>query len=883
MSNICFALILSSSREQKQIDNWVVTCNGGSLLSIKVKLSIIISIIVTAILLLNNTMNYLSNRDLLISAQEMQMAMVSKEIRIAIEHSSTGKKYVEDAIGSELRVASVAAENALDPDIDKVTNAQLVQVAKRIGVSDITLFKRMPDGDIVGLKSSDPKEVNLSTKDWGYWFDAMNQLFDRKPVTVKEGQILQNYWSGPIDISSSDPSHVNKWGYYYDGSTNYIINPYVKDEFIMRFEGAAGPNAILDKTLRDNKSLLEVAGINPDAFGKPTKYTERNGSKYVELGDRDILFGSYKYDNKVVDVPDVQNAIQTGKTVSYEAEINGTHVLKTFLPVPGDDTQKPYVIALVTDYGAIQSTLQQQMLRNIIISLAVLLLSVLVCYLFAGFLVRPVHLILEKVNEIAKGNFGKVVAIKRKDELGVLADRVDVMSKNLQIYTKELQDKTAENLIQANHDSLTGLPNRRYFRDILGKALQEAEQRQDHLAVMFIDLDRFKNINDILGHSVGDVFLQQVAARLGERLPAGGTISRHGGDEFTLILPKVSDVLEAEKVALGIIEAMTAPYHLLGHELFSSISVGISMFPTDGNDIDTLIRNADMAMFHAKEHGGNNFKVFNSKLKDRAHERMVLESKLRKAIERNELQLNYQPKLDLATNRMTGMETLVRWNNPDLGFISPGVFIPVAEETGLIVEIGEWVLRTACAQNKAWQEAGYEPLRVAVNLSARQFVNHDLVQTVRDVLEETGLDPMWLELEITESILMQNTEEIIATLHAFKDMGIQIAIDDFGTGYSSLSYLKRFPIDSLKIDQSFVRDITEDLNDAEIATAIISLGHSLNLKVIAEGVETVAQQQFLASKRCDEMQGYLFSRPLGTFDFERLLQQRVDAGVMTKN
>ncbi|MGZ6507244.1 MAG: putative bifunctional diguanylate cyclase/phosphodiesterase, partial [Tumebacillaceae bacterium] len=373
-----------------------------------------------------------------------------------------------------------------------------------------------------------------------------------------------------------------------------------------------------------------------------------------------------------------------------------------------------------------------------------------------------------------------------------------------------------------------------------------------------------------------DVFLQQVAIRLADCLPDGGTISRHGGDEFTLILPHVGEMREAEEVAERIIETMTDPYHLLGHELFSSISIGISMYPDDGDDLDTLIKNADMAMFLAKEQGGNNYKIYNTKLNESAHERMVLETKLRKAIERGELQLNYQPKLDLATNRITGMETLVRWNNPDLGFISPGVFIPVAEETGLIVEIGEWVLRTACAQNKAWQDAGYAPLRVAVNLSARQFVNHDLVQTVRNVLQETGLDPNWLELEITESILMQNTEEIIATLHVFKQMGIQIAIDDFGTGYSSLSYLKRFPIDSLKIDQSFVRDITDDLNDAEIATAIISLGHSLNLKVIAEGVETTAQQNFLVGKLCDEMQGYLFSRPLTTGDFEKLLQRRAE-------
>ncbi|MGZ4163190.1 MAG: hypothetical protein ACXVDB_03435, partial [Tumebacillaceae bacterium] len=357
-------------------------------MSIKVKLSVIISIIVTAILLLNNTMNYLSNRGLLISAQELQMAMVSKEIRIAIEHSKYGSAYVENVIGQELRVASIAAQNALDPNIDNVTNAQLSKVAKQIGVSDITLFKRMPDGDIVGLKSSDPKEINLSTKDWGYWFDAMNQLFDHKAITVKEGQTLQNYWSGPIDISSSDPSHVNKWGYYYDGTTNYIINPYVKDEYIMRFEQAAGPNAILDKTRRDNKTLLEIAGINPDAFGKPPKYTERNGSKYVELGDRDVLFGTYQYDNKAVDVPKVKEAVQSGHTVSYDADLNGKHVIKTFMPVPGTATEKPYVIALVTDYSTIQNTLNQQLIRNVSISIGVLMLSVLVCYMFAGFLVR---------------------------------------------------------------------------------------------------------------------------------------------------------------------------------------------------------------------------------------------------------------------------------------------------------------------------------------------------------------------------------------------------------------------------------------------------------------------------------------------------------------
>jgi diguanylate cyclase (GGDEF)-like protein/PAS domain S-box-containing protein len=419
----------------------------------------------------------------------------------------------------------------------------------------------------------------------------------------------------------------------------------------------------------------------------------------------------------------------------------------------------------------------------------------------------------------------------------------------------------------AYHDALTNLPNRLLFKDRLTVALSHAQRDGSRLAVLFLDLDRFKIINDSLGHTVGDQLLQAVAARVAACVRDSDTVARLGGDEFTVLLPRLHESDDAAPVALKIIEAVRYPFHIEGREFFTTTSIGISLFPEDGVDAETLIKNADTAMYQAKELGRDNYQLFNAVVNAKALQRIALEHGLRKALAYDELEVHYQPIFDLRANRITGMEALLRWNHPTLGAIPPATFIPLAEATGVMIPIGTWALRDACRQAKRWHDAGYRTLSLAVNLSVTQLQQTDLAQRVQDILDETALPPHLLELEITESSAMQSPETSIRMLFELKKLGIRISLDDFGTGHSSLSYLKRFPIDTLKIDQSFVQDITTDPDTAAIVTAIIAMAHSLRLKVIAEGVEDTEQMNFLRRHGCDQMQGYLITPPVNAAAF----------------
>jgi diguanylate cyclase (GGDEF)-like protein/PAS domain S-box-containing protein len=419
----------------------------------------------------------------------------------------------------------------------------------------------------------------------------------------------------------------------------------------------------------------------------------------------------------------------------------------------------------------------------------------------------------------------------------------------------------------AYHDALTNLPNRLLFKDRLTVALSHAQRDGSHLAVLFLDLDRFKVINDSLGHNIGDQLLQAVSARVQACVRESDTVARLGGDEFTVLLPRLHRSEDAAPIAMKIIEAIRYPFHIEGREFFITTSIGISLFPEDGTDAETLIKNADTAMYQAKEVGRDNYQLFNAIVNAKALQRIALEHGLRRALANEEFQVHYQPIFDLRSGKVTGMEALLRWTHPQLGAIPPSTFIPLAEATGIMIPIGTWALREACRQAKAWHEAGHESLTLAVNLSVTQLQQADLVERVRQILAETRLPARLLELEITESSAMQSPETSIRTLYDLKKLGLRISLDDFGTGHSSLSYLKRFPIDTLKIDQSFVRDITEDPDTAAIVTAIIAMAHSLRLKVIAEGVEFTEQANFLRRHACDQMQGYLIKPPVAGPEF----------------
>ena len=426
---------------------------------------------------------------------------------------------------------------------------------------------------------------------------------------------------------------------------------------------------------------------------------------------------------------------------------------------------------------------------------------------------------------------------------------------------------------QANHDELTGLPNRNLLSNLIAQFALHAQRNRRELAVLFIDLDYFKFVNDSLGRSVGDRLLKTMAERLRRCVRAADTVARHGGDEFVVVLTDLVRSEDVSPVAQKIRESLSLPVLIDGQEFVISCSIGISIYPKDGIDAQTLLKNADAAMFRAKELGRNNAQFYTREMNARSLERMVMEKHLRRALENGELALHYQPQVDLANGRVNGMEALLRWRNPELGMVSPAVFIPLAEELGLIGPIFEWVLETACAQNQAWQQAGLPVLTLAVNLSPVQFRDRNLCACVDRIVRKTGMAPSCLELEVIESMLMHDVESAMQVMKELKQLGIKLAMDDFGTGFSSLSYLKRFPFDKLKIDISFVREITTDPESAAIARSIIAMGHNLNLCVIAEGVETAGQLAYLRSHGCDEMQGFFFSRPLPVAEFEALLRE----------
>jgi len=427
----------------------------------------------------------------------------------------------------------------------------------------------------------------------------------------------------------------------------------------------------------------------------------------------------------------------------------------------------------------------------------------------------------------------------------------------------------------ATHDTLTGLPNRSMFSQLLNHAIKTAHRYQRKFAILFIDLDRFKIINDTLGHDAGDQLLQEIATRLKQSLRTVDVVGRLGGDEFVILIEEVSESNHIATVAHKLLTGIMKPITLMGQENRITASIGISMYPKDALDEQSLMKNADIAMYMAKEEGKNNYQFYSADIQSKSLERLSIETNLRFALERNELSLHYQAKVDFKTDMITGVEALLRWQNPYLGSVTPTQFIPVAEETGLIVPIGRWVLKTACAQNVAWQKQGLPVVSIAVNLSLRQFIDNALLDDIRTALNDSGMAPNLLELEITESMVMHDPAHIISILAKIKSLGVRLAIDDFGTGYSSLAQIKHFPVDTLKVDRSFIRNIPQDAEDKAITEAIIAMGKTLSLTVVAEGVETEEQMNFLKEHSCDEMQGYYFSKPVAPEQFADLLREHI--------
>ena len=479
--------------------------------------------------------------------------------------------------------------------------------------------------------------------------------------------------------------------------------------------------------------------------------------------------------------------------------------------------------------------------------------------------------------EIGRGNLDIKSGLTSIDEIGTLATAFEAMAGSLRKSDEQIR-------YVAYHDTLTGLPNRAMFQEYLNHVIAHAHRNRKQFSLLFLDVDDFKRINDTLGHETGDLLLQEVTERLSNCLRdtdyvarLGGFdepdefLARLGGDEFIILLPDISDQHAPGALAHRLIEALSQPFFMSEHEFYVSASIGITLYPVDGEEGAELIKNADIAMYHAKEQGKNNYQYYLESMNALAHERLSLEHKLRRALENNELCLHYQPQVEAASGRIVGVEALLRWFDPDQGLIPPDVFIPVAENSGLILPIGEWVINEACRQNKAWQKAGLEKIVVSVNISGIQFARQNVPEVIEAALQKSRLLPAFLETEITESVIMDQPERAVEQLSAIKDLGISIALDDFGTGYSSFSYLHRFPIDTLKIDRSFISDICKKTEHAEIVAAIIAMSHILKLRVVAEGIEDEDQLDLLVARDCDIIQGYLFSRPLPAEEVTQLL------------
>ena len=513
---------------------------------------------------------------------------------------------------------------------------------------------------------------------------------------------------------------------------------------------------------------------------------------------------------------------------------------------------------------------------TLITSVAMLALIAFLMWILRRLLINPIRQLSLAAREIGRGQVLVPINVHSDDEIGDLAKTFKQMGRNLAHYNEQVH-------YIAYHDSLTGLPNRLMFKDYLKRAIAEAKRSQQELALLFLDLDNFKRINDTLGHQSGDKLLQNFADRLNGCLRSSDVVShtshdsssnmiaRLAGDEFIILLPRTTGASQTDRIARRILDALSEPFIVGKHELFISTSIGISLFPDDGQSVDDLMKNSDIAMYHAKKSGRNNFQYFSGKMNEASLFKLKIEGRLRHAVENGELMLHYQPQVDLASGQISGAESLLRWTDPELGQVSPEVFVPIAEEYGLIIPISEWLVHETCRQGRQWLDRYNQPITMAINISAVHLSGHDLEGLIAGILRQSGYDPQYLEMELTESSILSDPNQAIRTLVNIQRMGLQTSLDDFGTGYSSLNYLMRLPLNKLKIDRSFIQNLEKDGRSVAIVSAIIAMAHSLNLEVIAEGVEVESHIRLLRKMKCDILQGYYIARPMPATDFEQLL------------
>lgn len=738
--------------------------------------------------------------------------------------------------------------------------------------------------------------------DWAVWDNSYQFMIDKNPEYIKANlseDTLNNLKINIMLFIDNKGNLVHGEGYDLQKKESVPIDEallkYIKDHSLLQNNDVKYRKSGIVTLNGKDLILLSICPILTSAGEGPINGYIVLGANFTEKKIADIgeelsseikltFLKDFEYDQKIFDLKDDKiqiDAVSDQKIIgrAFLDDIDGKHLLLLSI-------EKNRDINNIGEAG-IKATLW------LLLGLFFLFAIIITVILDRGILLR----FQELSNDIRKIGEGKDLSVRLKrqnidDELTDVSNEINGMlgalersqlflSKSesaLKKSIEKLQDevlehqKTQEQIKYiAYHDTLTGLPNRNLLNELLVHSITLAERNNKCMAVLFLDIDGFKMINDSKGHGMGDQILQEVAERLLKTLRESDVIARHGGDEFIVIIEELDNCSGVELIANKIVNCFQEPFHLENQDYFLTTSVGVAVYPADGQTPDMLIKNADIAMYKAKENGKNQYLFCTPVMKDVANETMELSTNLYRAIEKNELELYYQPQLSCHNNQIMGVEALIRWRHPVMGLISPAKFIPIAEKTGLILPIGEWVLRTACQQNKKWQEQGLPKIRMGVNLSLRQFHNNDLLNLVESVLKETKLAPQYLELEITETIAMKEKSYIINTLNAFRQIGVSIAIDDFGTEYSSLSYLKHLPVDRLKVAMQFIRGIGIDHKDEALAKGIIVLAKSIGMNVIAEGVETKEQLEFLKNHNCDEIQGYYFFKPLIEAEMTKLL------------
>lgn len=744
--------------------------------------------------------------------------------------------------------------------------------------------------------------------DWAHWDEAYRFLQNKNPSFVKNNFTIPAFLNSTINF-------ISYWNNKHKLMAEKVID--IENEKLItlpkNFKKYLRPGSMLFSIIQSKKDFRGYI-LLPKGVMMIAVCTVTNG-KRTQQGIGTAIFGRFlskkllqkmqniiRLDIKLLLPKDIKNkqeaqyfkVMANNKTGHFLNILDDNH-LEAFTLIRDLNKHPIAMIKMSTSRLIVQTGVKAIRYYLFAFIFLGILFSLLMLWLLRLLIILKLENLAKTVTEVAKENtLSRRISIKGKDELSALALQINVMLDIIQFAqeklelkvferTKELQQMNVklyqeiierksvekeltihkEHLVRlAHYDHLTSLPNRVFFNDILNKAIRHAESTNQKLAILFIDLDRFKNINDSLGHSMGDLVLKEIAARFLAVLTPNDVLARLGGDEFIILLNDILNLEYAKSIAEKILLTCLKPIYINKFEFFITTSIGISIYKEDGNSLEELQKNADIAMYKAKREGGGVYCFYTKELNTQMNVNIKLESALRKAIQLNEFTIYYQPKVDLKTGMIQGVEALLRFENEELGSVNPETFIPIAEETGLIISIGEWTLRTACATAYSWQKAGYLPITIAVNLSAKQFQQENITQLIASILQETKLQPQYLELEITETAIMDNAEKAITRLKEIANMGIKIVIDDFGTGYTSINYLKQFPVSILKIDQTFIKGLPTNPNDIAITSAVISLGHNLGLKIVAEGVETKAQLQFLIEHECDYAQGYYLSHPL---------------------